>query len=71
MVICCVCLLKKAAYPRYFTAWSLEEVVLLMIQYIVLGLELDLYAPSEYGTVYWYVAACLAREAIDILLQRW
>jgi hypothetical protein len=63
MGIHCVCILQKAAYPRYFTAWSLEEVVLLMIQYIVLGLELDLYAPSEYGTVYWCDVACLARKA--------
>ncbi|KAI9911610.1 hypothetical protein PsorP6_009327 [Peronosclerospora sorghi] len=49
--------IQKAAYPRYFTAWSLEESVLLMIQYVVLGLELELYAPSEFGTVYWCVCA--------------
>ncbi|KAG7400755.1 N-alpha-acetyltransferase 35 NatC auxiliary subunit [Phytophthora boehmeriae] len=47
--------IPKAAYPRYFTAWSLEEAVQLMIQYVVLGLELDLYAPSEFGTIYWYL----------------
>ncbi|OWZ12411.1 hypothetical protein PHMEG_00014432 [Phytophthora megakarya] len=44
-----------AAYPRYFTAWSLEESVQLMLQYVVLGLELELYAPSEFGTIYWYL----------------
>lgn len=47
--------IPKAVYPRYFTAWSLEESVQLMIQYAVLGLELDLYSPSEFGTVYWYL----------------
>ncbi|CAH0515497.1 unnamed protein product [Peronospora belbahrii] len=47
--------IPKAAYPRYFTAWSLEESVQLMIQYVMLGLELELYAPSELGTVYWYL----------------
>ncbi|RLN64451.1 hypothetical protein BBJ29_005244 [Phytophthora kernoviae] len=47
--------IPKAAYPRYFTAWSLEESVQLMIQYVALGLELDLYAPSEFGTIYWYL----------------
>ncbi|KAG7388913.1 N-alpha-acetyltransferase 35 NatC auxiliary subunit [Phytophthora pseudosyringae] len=47
--------IPKAAYPRYFTAWSLEESAQLMLQYVVLGLELGLYAPSEFGTVYWYL----------------
>ncbi|KAG6976990.1 hypothetical protein JG688_00000803 [Phytophthora aleatoria] len=47
--------IPKAAYPRYFTAWSLEESVQLMLQYVVLGLELELYAPSEFGTIYWYL----------------
>ncbi|KAL4099449.1 hypothetical protein PRIC1_007253 [Phytophthora ramorum] len=47
--------IPKAAYPRYFTAWSLEESVQLMIQYVVLGLELELYSSSEFGTVYWYL----------------
>ncbi|UIZ28017.1 hypothetical protein KXD40_004446 [Peronospora effusa] len=47
--------IPKAAYPRYFTAWSLEESVQLMVQYVVLGLEMELYAPSELGTVYWYL----------------
>ncbi|CAI5744250.1 unnamed protein product [Peronospora destructor] len=47
--------IPKAAYPRYFTAWSLEESVQLMVQFVVLGLELELYAPSELGTVYWYL----------------
>uniref|UniRef100_K3WHD6 N-alpha-acetyltransferase 35, NatC auxiliary subunit n=1 Tax=Globisporangium ultimum (strain ATCC 200006 / CBS 805.95 / DAOM BR144) TaxID=431595 RepID=K3WHD6_GLOUD len=47
--------IPKTAYPRYFTAWTLEQAVLLMIHYILLGFELDLYAPSEYGTVYWYL----------------
>lgn len=47
--------IPKAAYPRYFTAWSLEESVQLMLQYVVLGLELELYAPSEFGTTYWYL----------------
>ncbi|DBA01367.1 TPA: hypothetical protein N0F65_001606 [Lagenidium giganteum] len=46
--------IPKATYPRYFTAWTLEESVLLMIHYVSLGLELDLYSPNEYGTVYWY-----------------
>lgn len=26
-----------------------------MIHYVLLGIELDLYAPSEYGTIYWCV----------------
>ncbi|KAK1947405.1 N-alpha-acetyltransferase 35 [Phytophthora citrophthora] len=47
--------IPKAAYPRYFTAWSLEESVQLMLQYVALGLELELYAPSEFGTIYWYL----------------
>ncbi|ETM34217.1 hypothetical protein L914_18662 [Phytophthora nicotianae] len=47
--------IPKAAYPRYFTAWSLEESVQLMLQYVVLGLELELYSPSEFGTIYWYL----------------
>ncbi|KAF1333595.1 Casein kinase ii, beta subunit, partial [Globisporangium splendens] len=47
--------IPKTAYPRYFTAWTLEQAVLLMIHYILLGFELDLYAPSEYGTIYWYL----------------
>lgn len=33
----------------------MEEAVLLMIHYVLLGFELDLYAPSEYGTIYWYI----------------
>uniref|UniRef100_A0AAV1USC2 NAA35-like TPR repeats domain-containing protein n=1 Tax=Peronospora matthiolae TaxID=2874970 RepID=A0AAV1USC2_9STRA len=47
--------IPKAAHPRYFTAWTLEESVHLMTQYVVLGLELGLYAPSEFGTAYWYL----------------
>ncbi|KAJ0405267.1 hypothetical protein ATCC90586_009774 [Pythium insidiosum] len=47
--------IPKGAYPRYFTAWTLEQVVTLMIHYVLLGLELELYAPSEYSTVYWYL----------------
>ncbi|KAG1711526.1 hypothetical protein DVH05_008778 [Phytophthora capsici] len=47
--------IPKAAYPRYFSAWSLEESVQLMLQYVALGLELELYAPSEFGTIYWYL----------------
>ncbi|GLD93413.1 hypothetical protein PINS_up002005 [Pythium insidiosum] len=47
--------IPKAAYPRYFTAWTLEQVVTLMIHYVMLGFELELYAPSEYSTVYWYL----------------
>ncbi|TYZ64310.1 hypothetical protein PybrP1_002275 [[Pythium] brassicae (nom. inval.)] len=46
---------RKVSYPRYFTAWTLEETALLMIHYVLLGIELDLYAPSEYGTIYWYL----------------
>ncbi|KAI9986398.1 hypothetical protein PInf_025338 [Phytophthora infestans] len=52
---CIETVIPKAAYPRYFTAWSLEESVQLMLQYVVLGLELELYAPSEFGTTYWYL----------------
>ncbi|KAE8902329.1 hypothetical protein PF005_g1062 [Phytophthora fragariae] len=47
--------IPKAAYPRYFTAWSLEESVQLMLHYVVLGLELELYSPSEFATIYWYL----------------
>lgn len=47
--------IPHAAYPRYFTAWSLEESVQLMLHYVVLGLELDLYAPPEFGMIYWYL----------------
>ncbi|EGZ29879.1 hypothetical protein PHYSODRAFT_358754 [Phytophthora sojae] len=47
--------IPKAAYPRYFTAWSLEESVQLMLHYVVLGLELELYSPSEFSTIYWYL----------------
>ncbi|KAL7687203.1 putative alpha-acetyltransferase 35, NatC auxiliary subunit [Plasmopara halstedii] len=47
--------IPHATYPRYFTAWSLEESVQLMLHYVVLGLELELYAPPELGMVYWYL----------------
>ncbi|TMW55837.1 hypothetical protein Poli38472_008485 [Pythium oligandrum] len=47
--------IPKATYPRYFTAWTLEQVVVLMLQYVSLGFELELYAPSEYSMVYWYL----------------
>lgn len=47
--------IPKAAYPRYFTAWSLEQVNVLMIHYVLLGFELELYAPGEYSTIYWYL----------------
>lgn len=55
---------QKVSYPRYFTAWTLEETVLLMIHYVLLGIELDLYAPSEYGTIYWYVHAELVALSV-------
>ncbi|KAG6580309.1 N-alpha-acetyltransferase 35 [Phytophthora cinnamomi] len=47
--------IPKAAYPRYFTAWSLEESVQLMLHYVVLGMELELYSPTEFSTIYWYL----------------
>jgi N-alpha-acetyltransferase 35, NatC auxiliary subunit len=47
--------IPKAAFPRYFTAWTLEQVTVLMIQYVLLGIELDLYAPNELSTIYWYL----------------
>lgn len=46
---------QKASYPRYFTAWTLEETVLLMIQYVSLGLDLQLYSAAEHGMIYWYL----------------
>lgn len=60
---------QKASFPRYFTAWTLEEAILLMIHYVLLGIELDLYAPSEYGTVYWCVWCDILIPDIVILLQ--
>ncbi|OQS00218.1 hypothetical protein THRCLA_06130, partial [Thraustotheca clavata] len=47
--------IPKANYPRYFTAWALEQTLGLMQQYLMLGYELDLYASSEYGTIYCYL----------------
>ncbi|OQR90203.1 hypothetical protein ACHHYP_05710 [Achlya hypogyna] len=47
--------IPKASYPRYFTAWALEQTLGLMQQYLSLGFELDLYATSEYATIYCYL----------------
>ncbi|TDH68804.1 hypothetical protein CCR75_000131 [Bremia lactucae] len=42
--------IPRAAHPRYFTSWSLEEAVQLMLHYVVLGLELELYLDYLEGT---------------------
>ncbi|KAL0591937.1 hypothetical protein ABG067_000589 [Albugo candida] len=47
--------IPKTSFPRYFTAWTLENAVALATHYIFLGLELELYSPSEYGVTYWYL----------------
>lgn len=37
-----------------------------MIHYVLLGIELDLYAPSEYGTIYWCVCFCFAVSLLRV-----
>nr|CCA27103.1 conserved hypothetical protein [Albugo laibachii Nc14] len=47
--------IPKTSYPRYLTAWTLENAVAICNHYILLGLELELYSPSEYGVTFWYL----------------
>ncbi|KAF0682415.1 Aste57867_25461 [Aphanomyces stellatus] len=62
--------IPKATYPRYFTSWALEQTSALMIQYLTLGFELDLYTPTEYTTIYWYLDFLLGSR-IHNLTNAW
>ncbi|KDO26284.1 hypothetical protein SPRG_08359 [Saprolegnia parasitica CBS 223.65] len=62
--------IPKATYPRYFTAWALEQTLGLMQQYLYLGFELDLYASSEFGTMYCYLDYLLGTR-IHNLTNAW
>ena len=42
-------------YPSYFSGWVLEQTLCIMMRYIALGLELDLYDEFEYPYVFWYL----------------
>ncbi|RHY24180.1 hypothetical protein DYB32_008958 [Aphanomyces invadans] len=62
--------IPKASYPRYFTSWALEQTSALMIHYLTLGFELDIYALSEYSTIYWYLDYLLGSR-IQNLTNAW
>jgi len=40
---------------RYFSCWVLDQVAHLMVHYLRLGFELDLYHPEEFPAIYWYL----------------
>ena len=39
----------------YFTGWMLDQVLVMMLRFLELGLELRLYAGIEYSMVFWYL----------------
>lgn len=58
--------IKLVEYPRYSSAWTMEQALDLMIHYTTLGLELELYDPVEYPYVYWYLD-CLMTSRLQNL----
>jgi len=45
---------------RGFGTWHVEQVTELMLQYLLLGFELELYAPWEVDSIYWYADYVIA-----------
>ncbi|CAK4080744.1 unnamed protein product [Aphanomyces euteiches] len=62
--------IPKTSYPRYFTSWALDQTCALMTQYLGLGFELDLYAPDEFTTIFWYMDYLLGSR-IHNLTNAW
>jgi hypothetical protein len=44
-----------ADIPRYLGCWLLHNVAPLMVQYLVLGFQLELYSTDEYPMIFWYL----------------
>lgn len=47
--------IPKSAYPRYCSGWSMEMMLVLMIDMLELGLQLGLYDVLEYPSLFWYL----------------
>ncbi|XP_014674442.1 PREDICTED: N-alpha-acetyltransferase 35, NatC auxiliary subunit-like [Priapulus caudatus] len=50
-----------------FGSWVLCHVIQVMIQYLLLGFELELYSPHEYHYIYWYLYEILYGWLISVL----
>lgn len=48
---------------RHILCWVEEQTYWIASRFLMLGFELDLYSPSEYCMVYWYMYAVLIKLA--------
>ncbi len=45
----------QCSHLGYYSTWVLYHILRVMIQYLLSGFELELYAPHEYSYIFWYL----------------
>lgn len=48
---------------KHILSWVEEQTYWIASRFLILGFELDLYSPSEYCMVYWYMYVVLIKLA--------
>lgn len=59
----------ELAYSDYFNCWTTFYLIGAMIQYLLFGFELELYAEHEFHFVYWYLQENLLSAMLLILVR--